>query len=752
MKIITLVKFSIFLIVTAFLTSCARNNSLTSVATEILPEPQNIELKKGVSFNPQKIKNIYLYSKADENAHFTGNMLQDEINKLFGYLPELQVLTSYNEIVNPAIILGIASEDTDFAEFSSNLPAPEKENEESYVIDINKKFVTISGGGKAGLFYGVQTIIQLLEESKWADHALPGMLIRDWPEMEHRLVHYNYFFHLDRFEYIKESIVKLARYKINGIVFEFEDRFKYQSHPFIPAPTSLTSDQVKELTIFARKYHINIIPLVQGFGHAAYLLKHEELKHLREDPDIFQSFCPLREGTYDLIFDLFREVIEATPGVKYFHVGADEVRVMGQCPLCKKKKEEIGDLGLYLTWLNRVHDFMKEHGRTIIFWDDMPLKQAGIYRFTHSKADETFDSIWPDGITKLENIINKFPKDAIFMRWNYELGREKGNINILDWYNKNDFNTMIATAVIGNYPLIPDYNSTLTNIQSYITLGAEKEVMGTLCTAWGDDAGNHFEIYWPGFLATAEFTWNSKAPATIDRYWEKYIRRFFGPNTIGLIQAFNNLSERVSFWNSALMRKGFKHRRAYQLLALPEVNIKPSEGSWKKQFQSIVERAEYEKNRCIGALDTLNMNIDLVNSNVYNLEVFSSMGQLMKSHCDLVLALGEIAEACDNAVDSHSKGRKEDVIANLNKMSALAESAWNDYYSTYENLKYIWEIARYPKGEEGYMMDTQTNYLAGWTADLSYLILAEKQLDFAGYAKKLRELSDKYEKTAFWPN
>ena len=404
----TLIKASVLLIILAGMVNCQKDNSLTSVVQNLLPEPQYAEVKKGVFLSPEKIKNIYLYSKADENAQFTGNLLRDEIKILFGFTPDLQTIKSYNEITHPSIILGIPSEDPEFTAFSSKLPSPEKENEESYVIDISKKYVTVSGGGKAGLFYGVQTLIQLLEEAKWEDRQLKGMLIRDWPEMKQRLVHYNYFFHLDRFEYIKESIVKLARYKINGIVFEFEDRFKYQSHPFISAPVSFTSDQVKELTLFARQYHIEIIPLVQGFGHAAYLLKHDELKHLRENPDIFQSFCPLNEGTYDLIFDMFRETIEATPGVKYFHVGADEVRVMGQCPLCKKKKEEIGDLGLYLTWLNKVHDFMKEHDRTIIFWDDMPLKQAGIYRFTHLKADETFDSVWNDGINNLKEYLISF--------------------------------------------------------------------------------------------------------------------------------------------------------------------------------------------------------------------------------------------------------------------------------------------------------------------------------------------------------
>jgi len=77
-------------------------------------------------------------------------------------------------------------------------------------------------------------------------------------------------------------------------------------------------------------------------------------------------------------------------------------------------------------------------------------------------------------------------------------------------------------------------------------------------------------------------------------------------------------------------------------------------------------------------------------------------------------------------------------------MVTVADLAWNGYKASYEDLKKIWEVARHPKGGEGYMMNPQTIYLAGRTADLSYLILAEQQLDLPGYAKKLLQESKEY--------
>jgi hexosaminidase len=736
---------SLYLLVLVSISSCQEEKSKKS-DLQLLPAPRKMELKEGIFLNPNKFKTIYLYAKADSNDRFSANLLKDELNRLFNFSARLLVVESYKNISDPAIILGIPSEDPQFSEFSQRLPAPQKDNEEAYVMDVNKKSIIISGGGKAGLFYGVQTLIQLMEEAKWDNGSLQGLLIQDWPQIKLRAVHYNFFFHLDRYEYLKECIKKLARYKVNGVVLEFEDRFKYQLHPALAAPTSFTPEQVKELTVFAHQYHIDIIPLVQGLGHAGFILKHDEFKHLREDPKINQSCCPLNEGTYALLFDMYRETIEATPGVKYFHIGGDEVNYMGLCPLCKKKKEEIGSLGLYLTWLNRVNDFMKANGRTIIFWDDMPLKQAGIYWYTYSKADEKYDSVWTNGIGKLDKIINKFPRDGIFNRWNYGLANDKGNLAVLDWYKKNNFKVMVATAIIGNTPLISNYKVKPENIKSFVSIGAEKGVFGEICTAWCDDAGNHSEIFWIGFLASAEYAWNSENPATLDQFWEKYIHRFFGPNTTGLVSALKNLSERVDFWNSGLLKEGVKNYSGYKLIGLPDLQGNPPEGDWKKHFQPILDKAKIEKIKCIEANEILEQNISRITSNDYNLEVFLSMGNFMKAHCDLVLSIGEIASYCDKAKIAIEKGQKEEVVDCLNKMATIADSAWIDYTSSYDNLKIVWEKSRYPKGEVGYMMDPQTEYLPGWTADLSYLIFAEQKLDLPGYAKNLIKMAGQYQK------
>jgi hypothetical protein len=165
-----------------------------------------------------------------------------------------------------------------------------------------------------------------------------------------------------------------------------------------------------------------------------------------------------------------------------------------------------------------------------------------------------------------------------------------------------------------------------------------------------------------------------------------------------------------------------------------------------------MESAKEERIKCAEALEILDRNMNKVSSNAYNLEVFASMGRLMKAHCDLVLSIGEIANYCDKAKNAHESHQKKEVITCLNKMATTAGLAWKEYTASYEDLKKVWEIARYPKGEEGYMMDPQTSYLTGWTADLSYLILAEEKLDLPGYAINLIQMADEYQKGGSFSN
>ncbi len=232
-----------------------------------------------------------------------------------------------------------------------------------------------SGKTMTGIFYGCQTLEQLMEDSRDFNILIPAMLIIDYPAISYRAVHFDVKHHLDRMEYYYQEIDKLARYKINAVIWELEDKLRYTRRPEIGAPNAISKQEMQALCRYAKERNIEITPLVQGLGHAGFILKHHW--ELRENPDSDWEFCPSDPRTYDLQFDLYRDAIEAMPYSKYLHIGGDEITAIGIDQRCKATGKT--PFELQMIWLKKVCDFATAHNRIPIFWDDMPLKYGGVW-------------------------------------------------------------------------------------------------------------------------------------------------------------------------------------------------------------------------------------------------------------------------------------------------------------------------------------------------------------------------------------
>ncbi|MEI6050174.1 MAG: family 20 glycosylhydrolase [Bacteroidota bacterium] len=331
----------------------------------ILPQPQNVVLLKGSGLETGKLQQIIL--KGDFDRPVMGNILSQ--------LPIGR--SSGNGTVTLILDKTLLS-----------LPS-----DEGYVMTVSQDRVEIISKGEAGLFYGCQSLEQLLEDARDYNKSVPSCKITDYPVLSYRAVHFDVKHHLDHMNYYYESIDRLARYKINAVVFEFEDKLRYQRQPLVGAPQSISIDEMAALTKYACERHIEITPLVQGLGHATFILKHQEYEGLRELGWNTWAFCPLNEGTYQVLFDLYRDAIAATPGSKYLHIGGDEIGNIGLCPRCKPTADKEGMMSLNLYWLKRVCEFAKENDRIPIFWDDMPLQHSGVYESTYSD-DVTGQATW----------------------------------------------------------------------------------------------------------------------------------------------------------------------------------------------------------------------------------------------------------------------------------------------------------------------------------------------------------------------
>ncbi|MAH81717.1 MAG: glycoside hydrolase family 20 [Flavobacteriaceae bacterium] len=513
-------------------------------------------------------------------------------------------------------------------------------NQEGYKLNILKNKISIEAKDQAGLFYAFITLDQLIEDSKDQNINLPIVNIIDYPLLEFRPIHIDIKHHLEKKSYYFSLIDDLAKQKINGIIVEFEDKLKYELRPEVASPDALPIEWWLELSEYANSRNIKINPLVQGLGHASFILKHKKNKHLRDVSNSDWAFNPLNPETYDLQFDLYLDAIKATPFGKYLHIGGDEVHLL--------KREGKSELELNLIWLNKVCQFAEKHNRIPIFWDDMPLKHAGVYSsmFDSEISKEKVDEIWEKNELSLLRFIEMFPKNAIYMRWNYQKSDTYGNQKAMDWYTNNNLKVMGATAGQTRWTLMPQNQSNIPQINAFALSSIERNLEGLLLTLWDDDSP-HFELYKRGISAFAEYTWSGNKKS-IDDFKEVYRHRTYGSEFSNNEFAFiDKLEKPVSLWLNMLLNE--KARRAEIskeenpletfIIDLPDLENK---GMWSEKYLNKIKNAKASLVISKEIEETINKIIAKSPKNKYTLEVYKQVNELVKFSSNIIVELEKL--------------------------------------------------------------------------------------------------------------
>lgn len=697
---------------------------------QIIPQPEKIEILSSDGMNYGVLSNLKILGEF--NRPVMGNILDR--------------LTESRESETGTLLLRIDTSGI----------APD--SKEGYVLTILKNKVEIVSRGEAGIFYGCQSLEQLLEDARDFGMPIPECKITDTPALTYRSVHFDLKHHLDHMNVYYESMDRLARYKINAVIFEFEDKLRYRRQPLVGAPQAISIDEMAALTKYAAERHIEITPLVQGLGHATFILKHDKYAPLRELPENRWAFCPLDEGSYDVLFDLYRDAFDATPGSRYLHVGGDEIGNIGLCYRCKPTADKEGLLSLNLYWLNRVSNFAQENGRIPIFWDDMPLKEAGVYQTTYKKeiTFEESSEIWKAGVIKLEELIPKFPKNCVYMRWNYSMATYPGNLMALDWYLDNNLKVMISTAAnSGPAALFPFDDSEqgidsrgIGAIRSFIQIAAEKGIEGMLSTAW-DDRSPHLETYWRGLIASAEYSWSPNG-RSLQEYDLAYLQKEFGTSLPNYVEQYKMLREASLFWEGAFNENGNRLDRENALFILPGIShsqppkdhskvekkdfnklliVLPdtkNPGKWSDKYASRLNSAKLIIDAYPQTSKSLNYLNQTSKKNRYHWEVFIAINDFQIAAPRLLLAM----EQCD------TKKRKARSLG-----VEKTKEAMQYFYTAWKNLQNVYEKTRFISYPVDYVPDRYYHF-ASQREDLSWMIQVEELL-FPRIEKWIKSIESK---------
>lgn len=226
-------------------------------------------------------------------------------------------------------------------------------HDEGYVLISRPGSVSIVGATAAGVFYGAQTLKQMVENQDGSARIWTGV-VRDWPAMQYRGVHDD----LSRgpfptLAFQKHQLEVFAAWKVNVYSPYFEHTLQYSDDPLAAPPGgSLTRAEARELSAWAQQLHITIVPEQEAFGHLHHRLKYEKYADVAETPH-GHVIAPGQSGSLPLIRNWFTQIAQDFPG-PFLHVGADETFELGT----GRTKADVDQRGLgpvYADFLSSIH-------------------------------------------------------------------------------------------------------------------------------------------------------------------------------------------------------------------------------------------------------------------------------------------------------------------------------------------------------------------------------------------------------------
>lgn len=276
---------------------------------------------------------------------------------------------------------------------------------EGYVLSVNSDGVRIEALSGAGLFYGVQTLLQMAAD---APEGMTAVTVKDEPRFEYRGIMLDVSRHFRSKEFVKRQIDLLSYYKINRLHLHLTDaagwRIEIKKYPRLTQfaawrPQAVwkdwwngkreyceetdpraqggyyTQDDIRELVAYAQKHYVTIIPEIEMPSHSEEVLTAYPELSCTHVPYKQSDFCIGNEKTFEFLENVLTEVMELFPS-EYIHIGGDEAGKASwpNCKLCqaRMKKEGLKDVNELQSYsIHRMERFLNSHGRKLLGWDEI---------------------------------------------------------------------------------------------------------------------------------------------------------------------------------------------------------------------------------------------------------------------------------------------------------------------------------------------------------------------------------------------
>lgn len=360
----------------------------------IIPLPAEVTDQEGLFTLSQNTKIEISYD--NEQMRQIASFLVRHTEKYFG-------------ITNAVVTSETGDNGSVFLKLDENL----KIGKEDYHLTVTPKGVVIEAAAPNGLFYGVQTLIQLMPATpnQVAEIILPGVEIKDNPRFSWRGLHLDVSRHFMPKEFILKYIDYMAMHKFNTFHWHLADdqgwRIEIKKYPLLTGVGSIrkttmighinnptgtdtipnggfyTQSDIREIVSYASDRYITVVPGIEMPGHAlAALASYPELGCTGAPVEVATRwgvfsdvYCPGKEGTFTFLKDVITEMTTLFPG-KYFHIGGAECSETRweKCPSCQLKMKtdsmnSTRDLRNY--FVRRISNTLDSLGKVRVGWDEV---------------------------------------------------------------------------------------------------------------------------------------------------------------------------------------------------------------------------------------------------------------------------------------------------------------------------------------------------------------------------------------------
>jgi len=375
---------------------------------------------------------------------------------------------------------------------------PGPESREAYTLRVTPQGVEIDAVSSAGLFYGVQTLCQMVE-GEGAKAILPEAEVHDWPGLAYRgtMVDMSHG-PLPTVTEVERQLDFLSRFRANQYYFYNEASVELKGYTLLNPTGRFSQNEIRRIVAYGRERHIDVVPCLELYGHLHDLFRVEKYSDLSDVPH-GTEFDPRNPKVTALLDDWANQYAQLFQS-PFVHIGFDETFQIEIA--AKASGGAAGPAKLFLEQLQHARDLFQQRGKTVMAWGDIMVK-------------------YPE-------VVEKLPPGLMAVAWEYHPGPEEHYQHWLGPLAAHHVPHLIATGVMSWNSVTPDFLLSFDNIDTFLAAGRKSGALGLINTIWTDDAQMLMRMTSPGMAYGAAAAWQT-GPMDHGTFISDYARAVYPP-------------------------------------------------------------------------------------------------------------------------------------------------------------------------------------------------------------------------------